>query len=220
MPSSQPIPVFIVDDHQIVSDLLGERLSKTGDFEVVGHARDAESAIGAVLEHPQTQILLMDIKMPGMDCFEATRELMRRLPELAVVFLSGEAHDCDIEQALSVGARGYLMKDADFGKLHEALLEIARGGESFSEKVVARLARDERGRPIFNGTTKFSGLTPRELEVLKVLARGHSKKEVAQMLSISVKTVEHHTSSLMDKLEIHDRVELARYAIREGLADA
>lgn len=220
MSSSDPVSVFIVDDHQIVSDLLGERLSKTGDFVVVGQAADAETAMEAVLAHPETQLVLMDIKMPGMDCFEATRELMRRLPNLAVVFLSAEAHDCDIEQALSVGARGFLIKNSAFGRLHEALLEIARGGTSFSEEVVARLSHDERGRPVFNGTTKFSELTPRELEVLKRLAQGDSKKQVAHLLSISVKTVEHHTSSLMNKLEVHDRVELARYAIREGLADA
>ncbi len=162
----------------------------------------------------------MDIDMPGMICFDAVDQMHKRLPDLAVIFLSAFFHDHYIEQAIAVGARGYVIKGDSPRTLFRALRAVAAGGAYFSKEVMARFTLDEQGRPKPSGQTVNSTLTHREVEVLRYLARGLSKKEIARMMHISVKTVEHHSTSVMKKLDIHDRVELALYAIREGLAEA
>ena len=215
---TSPKRILLVDDHELVRSALRGMVENDASFEVVGECANADQALREALEH-EPDLLLIDIDMPGMICFDAVRQMISRLPELAVIFLSGFYHDHYIEQALSVGARGYVLKGDPPEILFDALREVAAGGAYFSEDVRARFALDKQGKPA-HGLTVTSTLTNREVEVLRYLARGLSKKEIAKTMHLSVKTVEHHSASVMRKLDIHDRVELARYAIREGLAEA
>ncbi len=211
--------ILLVDDHELVRSALREMLDRDEKFEVVGEASNAGEAL-ATADHCAPDILVMDIDMPGMICFDAVKQMRLKLPDLAVIFLSAFFHDHYIEQAIAVGAKGYVIKGDPPKTLFEALHEVASGGAYFSSEVRARFALDKEGRPMPSGRTVTSTLTNREVEVLRYLARGLSKKEIAKTMHLSVKTVEHHSASVMRKLDIHDRVELARYAIREGLAEA
>lgn len=216
---SEPKRVLLVDDHELVRSALRGMVDREGAFVVVGEAGDAAEGLErALAEEPD--ILVIDIDMPGMICFDAVRQMRTRLPDLAVVFLSAFFHDHYIEQALAVGARGYVLKGDPPSILFEALNEVAAGRAYFSQEVRSRIVFGRDGRPARTGQTVSSTLTNREVEVLRYLARGLSKKEIAGTMHLSVKTVEHHSASVMRKLDIHDRVELARYAIREGLAEA
>ena len=211
--------ILLVDDHELVRSALREMLDRDASFEVVGEAANAGQAI-ELASTCAPDILIMDIDMPGMICFDAVKQMRSKLPELAVIFLSAFFHDHYIEQAIEVGAKGYVIKGDPPSTLFDALREVAGGGAYFSAEVSARFALDKDGRPSPKGPTVTSTLTNREVEVLRYLARGLSKKEIAKTMHLSVKTVEHHSASVMRKLDIHDRVELARYAIREGLAEA
>lgn len=214
--------ILLVDDHELVRTALRGLLERDADFDVVGECANAEDALHSAFEC-QPDILVMDIDMPGMICFDAVKQMRARLPELSVIFLSAFFHDHYIEQALAVGARGYVVKGDPPSVLFSALAQVAAGEVYFSEEVRARFAIDKDGKPGKPGADKqtvTSTLTNREVEVLRYLARGLSKKEIAGIMHLSVKTVEHHSASVMRKLDIHDRVELARYAIREGLAEA
>ena len=216
---TEPKRILLVDDHELVRSALRGMLDRDDAFEVVGEAGDAEEALELAISC-KPDILIIDIDMPGMICFDAVKQMMTRLADLSVIFLSAFFHDHYIEQALAVGAKGYVVKGDPPRILFEALHEVARGGAYFSQEVRSRFALGPDGHPSKGGQTVTSTLTNREVEVLRYLARGLSKKEIAKTMHLSVKTVEHHSASVMRKLDIHDRVELARYAIREGLAEA
>ncbi len=213
------IRILLVDDHALVRGALAERLEREPCFLVVATADTADSAIKAALEH-RPDIILMDIDMPGMICFEAARMLAPLLPQTKIVFLSAFTHDHYIEQALEVRARGYLTKSESPQKVVDAILEVASGGACFSEEVQARIVVDAKGAKLpGNVCSRVSTLSRRELECLRYLVRGLPKKKIAEHMSISPKTVEQHTTRLMAKLGIHDRVTLTRFAIREGIAE-
>lgn len=214
------ITVVVVDDHAMVRTAIARHLTEEQDMKVIGEAADAREAMELVVEH-RPAILLMDIDMPGPVCFEVAREVRQRSPETRVIFLSAHFHDHYVEQALEVEARGYLTKAESQEALVAAIRKVAAGGVWFSDEVRRRIVFDEHGvRLSQGGRSRASHLTRREVEVLRYLARGMSKKEIAQLMHVSVKTVDSHSSNLMSKLDIHDRVELARFAIREGLAEA
>ncbi|MFH1418383.1 MAG: response regulator transcription factor [Planctomycetota bacterium] len=217
---NSPISILVVDDHAMVRSMLQDRLDSEPDVEVVGSASDAEQAITLAGEF-KPDIVLMDIDMPGMLCFDAAKALNRSSPPPRIIFLSAFFHDRYIEQALQVGAWGYVTKNQPDEALLTAIRNVASGIAYFSPEVQARIVVDDRGPRLAHSTrSRATTLTQRELEVLRYLARGMSKKEVAQTIHISVNTVNRHTSSLMNKLDIHDRVDLSRFAIREGLAEA
>jgi DNA-binding NarL/FixJ family response regulator len=216
---TRPKRILLVDDHELVRTAVRGLLERDAAYDVVGESANAEDALHAAFEC-LPEILVIDIDMPGMICFDAVRQMHVRLPDLAVIFLSAFFHDHYIEQALAVGARGYVVKGDPPAVLFAALAEVAAGRTYFSEEVRSRFALDKDGLPGTSVQTVTSTLTNREVEVLRYLARGLSKKEIAKTMHLSVKTIEHHSASVMRKLDIHDRVELARYAIREGLAEA
>jgi len=212
--------ILLVDDHELVRSALKGMLDRDDAFEVVGEASSADEALVVVGEFAP-DIVVMDIDMPGMICFGAVAQMRATLPDLKVIFLSAFFHDHYIEQALKVGASGYVVKGDPPSFLFDALREVAAGGSYFSKQVRSRIVcEDGTNVTTTEAGTRAASLTNREVEVLRYLARGLSKKEIAKQMHISVKTVEHHTTSVMRKLDIHDRVELARYAIREGLAEA
>ena len=215
-----PIKVLLVEDHTLVREMLTERLAREPSLEIVAAAATADEAIALAATH-RPDVIVMDIDMPGVICFDAAQTIRARQPDVALLFLSGHTHDHYIEQALAVGALGYLTKTEPPARIVQAIRDVAANRASFSESVLARVVIDEgKTRLARISKSRASTLSPREVEVLRYLARGMAKKQVAIVMHVSVKTVEKHTENLMDKLAIHDRVELTRFAIREGLAEA
>jgi DNA-binding NarL/FixJ family response regulator len=213
------IAVLLVDDHALVRESLRDRLESEPDLSVVGTASRAEDALEQ-LEQLHPDVVLLDIDMPGTSCFEAARTIRTRLPHARVVFLSAFFHDRYIESALAAEATGYVTKDEPPDVVVNAIRSAASDVAYFSPKVQARLVVDTDGLHLAAGSaSRTSLLTARELEVLRHLSLGLAKKEIASLLGVSVKTISRHAENLMGKLDIHDRVELARFAIREGLAE-
>ncbi len=213
------IRILLVDDHALVRSTLSERLQRESDFEVVGTVADAGEAITAAIEH-RPDIILMDIDMPGLDCFQAAEQITSMSPHTSIIYLSAFFHDRFIAAALKAKAAGYLTKSESPEKVVEAVREVASGSAYFSKEVRSRIVVGGSGPKLAQALeTRASTLTPRELQILQYLARGLAKKQIAHTLNIAVKTVDRHTFNIMDKLDIHDRVELARFAIREDLAD-
>ena len=217
---NRSIRILVVDDHALVRGALTERLQREPDLNVVGTAGTADEAIRLVLD-TNPDIILMDIDMPGLICFDAAREIATLRPDTRVVFLSAFLHDWYVDQALQVRARGYLTKREPPETVIAAVREVASGGAYFSEEVRSRIVVDSDGARLGESSKSLATtMTTREVEVLRYIARGLSKKEIATIMCISPKTVDKHSTNLMTKLNIHDRVALARYAIREGLAEA
>jgi DNA-binding NarL/FixJ family response regulator len=216
---TRTITVLLADDHALVRESLGNWLREAADIRIVGEVGSADEAVAvAVRERPD--VVLMDIDMPGLLAFDAVRTIRTRCPNTRIIVLSGFFHDRYIEEALSAEASGYITKGESADAVVRAVRAVANGGTYFSPEVQARIVVDTHGaRLAAEGSTRASTLTPRELEVLRYIARGLSKKDIASIMHLSVKTVDNHSTSLMTKLNIHDRVELARYAIREGLAE-
>lgn len=216
---SRAITVLLVDDHALVRNTLSAWLRQTGRFDVVGAAADADTAVTDVIRL-QPDVVVMDIDMPGLLAFDAARVMRSRSPSTRILFLSAFFHDRYIEEALNVEASGYIGKGQPPERVAEAIATVASGGVSFAPEVQSRIVIDQSGLHLAGtGRTRTSTLTPRELEVLRYVARGMAKKDIAKTMHLSVKTVDNHCTSLMTKLDIHDRVDLARFAIREGLAE-
>ena len=213
------IRILVVDDQALVRGALAERLRREPGFSVVGGAGTADEAVGQALEL-EPDIILMDIDMPGLNSFDAAQRLRSLRPDIRVIFLSAFLHDHYIERSLRAKASGYLTKCESPETLISAIHEVASGGAYFSPEVRARIVVDEDGANLLAASkTRISTLTTREVEVLRYIARGLAKKQIAGTMGVSVKTVDRHATNLMAKLEIHDRVELARFAIREGVAE-
>lgn len=215
----QRVKILLVDDHALLREALRTRLEKEFLFSIVGIAGSADEAIDLARKlHPD--VILMDIDMPGLICFDAVRTILAAQPDTRVIFLSAHTHDRYIDEALRVGALGYITKNEPPERLTKAIREVMEGRADFSDSVRSRIVFDaDRPRLAPSRATRASRLTPRETEVMRYVARGLSKKEIASLMHVSLKTVEKHTENLMTKLDIHDRVEIARFAIREGFAN-
>ncbi|MDF1594918.1 MAG: response regulator transcription factor [Acidimicrobiia bacterium] len=213
------VSVVLADDHVLVRDMLRERLSRKG-MEIVGLASSGDHAVELAVAS-QPDVMVLDIDMPGMSAFEAAREVRKASPSTRVIFLSAFVHDRYIDQALSVEASGYLTKSEPPEAIVGAIQRVHRGATSFSLAVLDRIVIDPSGARLDDGSSaRSTTLTDREWEVLGYVAAGMSQKQIARLVGISVKTIQHHIMHVMDKLDIHDRVELARFAIREGLIEA
>jgi DNA-binding NarL/FixJ family response regulator len=217
---STRIRVLLVDDHALVRQALAERLAREPDIEIIGLFETADHlAMEAVQLKPD--VVVLDIDMPGVGCFEAARDLRESCPDAGVLFLSAFCHDTYVAQALAVGARGYLTKGEPPQALIDAVRAVAAGLTRYSPDVQKRIVVDEAGACLGQGVlSRFATLTPRELDVLRYIARGQSQKDIAATMHLSARTVHCHCANLMRKLNVHDRVELARFAIREGLVEA
>jgi DNA-binding NarL/FixJ family response regulator len=212
-----PITVVVADDHALIRSALVGVLNSTADIRVVGEAGTAEEAHAEVVAK-SPRVLVLDVDMPGKDAFQLVGELRRERPGTDTLILSGNTFDRLIQSARQAGVKGYVSKADRTEQVMEAIRAIDRGGSFFSTAVQARIAPADARVP--SGATKSERLSDRELEVLRYVGRGFAKKQIAEMMSISVKTVDKHVTTVMAKLDIHDRVELARYAIREGLIKA
>jgi DNA-binding NarL/FixJ family response regulator len=216
---SQNIKTLLVDDHTLVREALASKLGRSEGIEIIGQADQADQAV-SIAREKAPDVVVMDIDMPGLDCFEAARRIKEQRHATKIIFLSAHLHDSYIDRALEVEASGYMTKRESNEVLLDAIQRVAGGGLFFSNEVKERLIIDvDKVRVAQRPHSRIASLTVREREILRYIAQGNSKKEIASNLNLSVKTVETHSSNLMSKLGIHDRVELARFAIREGLAE-
>ncbi len=214
----EPIRILLADDHALVRATLAAHLAAQPGLSVVGQVGTGDDALAAALRL-NPDVVVLDIHMPGLLCFAAARTIRAQCPAARIIFLSAYFDDRYIDEALRVGADGYVIKDEPPETIAEAIRLAVAGARYFSAEVEARIV-ENAGKP---GDTearrsRVATLTPRELETLRYIASGLSKKEIARIMDIGVKTVDHHATALMTKLDIHDRVALTRFAIREGLA--
>ncbi len=211
-----PAKILLVDDHALITELLKMRLEAEPFLEITTTAGDAEMAVTAARQHAP-DFIITDIEMPGLCIFDALRAIRLALPELGIVFLSAHTSDHYIQQALDLEARAYLTKDELLETLVHVIRVIVSGGRYFSPGIQSRLVVSRNGLRLGSArTSRADLLTGREKQVLGYVAHGLSKKEIADIMAISVKTVDNHCCHLMTKLDIHDRVKLARSAIQEG----
>jgi len=210
------IRCLVVDDHALLRQGLRRLLQDEEDVEVIGEAGDAAAALEQVTEL-RPDIVLMDIGMPGFSPFDAARVIQSDYPATRVVFLTMHEDEDYVMQGLQAGASGYVLKDTPAAKLTSVLREVYDGGKYVSPEVLGGLlSRVHDGKPEKLGSRK-TNLTPREREVMKLLAEGHTVRKIAKMLSVSMKTVEAHKFNLMRKLDIHNKAELVHLAIRKKI---
>ncbi len=210
------VRVMIVDDHPIWRDALERDLSEAG-YEIVGAVGDGESAVRiAAAVHPD--VVLMDLQLPGISGVQAASALVKQDPGIRILMFSASGEDSDVLAAVEVGARGYLVKSARTPELLEAVRRTAAGDATFSPGLAAlvlgeyrRIARDEPA------TTTV--LTEREIEVLRMVSTGLAARQIAERLVVSHRTVQNHIQNTLRKLQLHNRVELTRWAIERGLAE-
>ena len=214
--SGKQIRCVIADDHTLLRQGVRRLLEEAPDFVVVAEAADASEALKQVLEF-RPDILLLDISMPGMSSFEAARLIEEHCPGTRIVYLTMHEDQEYILQALKSGASGYLLKDTPAPHLLQALRDIHRGGRSLSPRVSSRLPSDGDGSNGGRLRASRTTLTPREREVMKLLAEGNSVRQTADRLRVSVKTVEAHKFNLMRKLDIHNKAQLVTAAIRKKI---
>ena len=214
-----PIPlvtrILIADDHALVREGLKKVLDAKPDLEVVAEAENGAEAVEKALEN-EIDLAILDISMPEMTGIQAATELHRRKPQLKTLMLSMYDSEQFLFEALKAGASGYVLKSGADTDIVDAVRAAMRGDSYLYPTAVTTLVRDyvERGG---RGEEQFDVLTPRELEVLKLIAEANTSKEIADKLFISIKTVDRHRQNILEKLGMRDRVELTRYAIRRGL---
>jgi DNA-binding NarL/FixJ family response regulator len=211
---TETMRVLIADDHGIVRSGLRMLLEQQPDIEVIAECADgAEARDAAIRDRPDLAIL--DVKMPKLTGLQATREIREHAPDVSVLILSMYDDERYLFEALKAGASGYVLKAQADVDLLEAVRAVERGEPFLTPEAQRALIKDVLGQ----GVGRTDELTPREEEVVKLVAEAHTNKEIAEILHLSEKTVENHRSNAMKKLGMRDRVELVRYAIRRGLID-
>jgi DNA-binding NarL/FixJ family response regulator len=219
MSSPPPVRVFLVDDQAIIRAALRSLLDERRDIQVVGDSGDPRAALEAI-QSLRPDVLVLDITMPELSGLDVLPIVRKQLPRTKIVMLTHHEGETFVDRALKGGADGYLSKDSDPAELALAILAVYRGDPYVSPRVAGGLVKGLRGGN--DGQTSFSRLTeltPREREVLQLLAVGKSNKEVATALDISVGTAKKHRENLQRKLSCGSAAELARLAIREGLLE-
>jgi DNA-binding NarL/FixJ family response regulator len=210
--------ILLADDHPMVRRGLRMVLDAEPDLEVVAEAGDGAEAVELALSS-EVDLAVLDVAMPRLTGLQASAELKRRKPELRTLMLSMYDSEQYFFEALKAGASGYVLKSAADQDLVEACRAAMRGEPFLYPAAVAALIRDYLDRASRGEEVPSDPLTPREVEIVKLVAEGYSSDEIAATLVISKKTVEHHRSHILEKLGMRDRVELTRYAIRRGLVE-
>jgi DNA-binding NarL/FixJ family response regulator len=208
--------VLLADDHPIVRHGLRDILDAEADFRVVAEVDDGAEAVRRAMQD-DVDLAILDVTMPRMTGLQAARELTARRPELRILILSMHDNEQFFFEALRVGASGYVLKTAADRDLVEACRATMRGETFLHAGAVRALVRDFLDRARDGEAGPPDPLSPRELEVLKLVAEGHTSDEIAELLVISRKTVDRHRANILEKLGMRDRVDLTRYAIRRGL---
>ncbi len=207
--------VMIVEDHALVRAGMRALLEKIDGIDVVSAVGDGWEAVKAV-QTDAPDLVLMDIAMPELNGLDATSRIVKESPATRVILLSMHANEEYLQQALQSGASGYLLKGAELAELELAIRTVSRG-ESYLTPAVAKYAIDAYREKSDGSTGPLARLSMRQREILQLIAEGHTTKDIAQRLNVSVKTVETHRAHLMERLEIHDVPGLVRFAVRVGL---
>lgn len=211
------IRIMLADDHKLMRSGLRVLLEQQADLSVVGEASDGREAV-VLAEALKPDVLVMDIGMPNLNGIEAAAQIAGAHPKTAIVMLSMHSDESYVLRALKAGARGYLLKDSAEADLLRAVHAVAEG-KSFFSPAVSKVLLDDYVRKLKRSGTEdpYDLLTPREREVLQLVAEGKSNKDVAQLLNLSVYTVETHRSNIMEKLNLRGVPELILYAVRKGI---
>lgn len=212
-----PIRVLIADDHGVVRAGIRLLLGGAVEVQVVGEASNGLEAV-RFAQDLRPDVVVMDVAMPGMSGIEATRQLRQVVPEARVLMLTMHSDEDYFFEAVRAGASGYVLKESSPGEVIDAVRTVARGGVAFHAELARKLL-DDYLRRVESGEEgeSYSRLTDREREILRLTAEGRSARETADLLTLSPKTVERHRTNIMDKLGLHNRSELIRYALRKGL---
>lgn len=219
--ASDMIGVLLVDDHAVVREGLRMVLSVETDIRVVAEACNGREAV-VLVKKLRPDVVVMDIAMPLLNGFEATRQMKKLFPDLKVLILSAYSDDEYVDQMVAIGASGYLIKQSSAQILSKAIREVKNGNIFFSGDIAKRQEKKNSKSLGPRGIYKIkkNNLSPREAEVLQLIAEGKANKEIASELEISIKTVEKHRQHLMEKLNIHDTAGLTRYAISAGIIES
>ncbi len=211
--------ILVADDHPIVLDGLRRVLDAQTDLEVVADARDGAEALRRLGEDGDVHLAILDVSMPRLTGLQAAREIATLHPEVKVLILSMHDNEEYLFDALASGAAGYVLKTSVDLDLVNACRAAMRGEPFLYPRAVRAIVREHLERARHGDTRATDRLTPRELEVLKLIAEAQNNEQIAETLVISKKTVERHRANILEKLGMHDRVELTRYAIRRGLVE-
>ena len=211
------IRVLVVDDHTIVRDGICSLLGLTPDIEVIGEAADGKGAL-EMLKKLTADVVLMDLAMPVMGGLEATRRITKEFPNIKVLALTQYDDREYVFPIIEAGAQGFISKTAASSELASGIRSVHRG-ESFLSPSVAKLLVEnyQQGASTIVSRDPYEQLTDREREILRLLAEGNATREIANMLTVSPKTVDGHKTNLMAKLDIHNRTDLVKYALRKGI---
>lgn len=209
------LTVLLADDHSLVRAGIRTLLEAAGNIDVVGEAGDGRSVLKLVKDL-KPRIVLLDIAMPGLNGLEVAARISKDFPETSVIMLSMHANEEYVLQALRAGAAGYLLKDAATAELELALRSVLHG-KTYLSPSISKTLIDEYLDNSKMARSPLERLTARQREILQLVAEGHTTRQIAELLNVSVKTVETHRAQLMDRLEIRDVPGLVRYAIRTGL---
>jgi len=212
------ITVLLSDDHAIFREGLRLLLEATDDIDVVGEADNGATAVEEA-RRLQPDVVLMDTAMPLLNGVEAARRIAREVPATKVLFLSTYSDDQHVQQAVEAGATGYVMKETASKDLLRGVREASGGNAFFSPPIALRLLNQRQNRTLESPSKAAPALTQRQTEVLKLIAEGYPNKRMARLLALSVKTIEKHRQSLMDKLDIHEAATLTRYAVASGAVE-
>jgi DNA-binding NarL/FixJ family response regulator len=209
--------VLLVDDHTVVRQGLRKILESDDEIEIVGEAGDGRSAVDMV-QRMRPHVVVMDVALPELNGIEATRQITKRVDGAKVLVLTMHSDDVYVRQSLKAGARGYLLKDSEDLDLIKAVKAVGQGGSFFSPSVSKVLLAGYLGDPTGKEVEdNLALLTDREREVLQLIAEGKTNKEVANLLSVSINTVETHRKHVMEKLDLHNTAELVRFAVRKKI---
>ncbi len=213
------IKIFLADDHTIVREGLRYLLEAQGDMVVVGEAADGRQAVQRVLES-KPDVVIMDIAMPGLNGIEATQRIRRVLPRTRIVFLSMHAGPEQIFRALRAGADGYLLKETAGREVAEAIRTVHTGHRFLSHRISEIVLERYLEEHPCDQAGPLERLTPREREILQLVAEGKTSVQIAAILCLSPKTVETHRGRLLQKLKVHDLPSLVKFALQHGLTKA
>lgn len=209
--------ILVADDHKLVSQGVTKILEEQPDWKVVAQAADGRDAV-RLGSHLKPDVAVIDVSMPTLNGVEATAQLTAQAPNVKVLMLSMHADETLVGRALRAGARGYLLKDSADVELVRAVTAVAAGESFFSAEIANRMVTHYMGRLSERGEAdKIDRLSPREREVLQLVAEGHTNRQIAEILTIRPATVETHRAHILQKLELHSTAELVRYAIQRGV---
>ena len=212
------IKVLVADDHTILRQGIKSLLANEEEIEVIGEAKDGREAL-TIIEETLPDVILMDIAMPGLNGLEATRRIKKKFPRMKVLVLTMYTNEEYIFQILNAGANGYLVKETAFQDLISAIKAVYKNEAFMSPSISKKVINSYIKRAQNDEEVTCEVLTTREREILQLIAEGNSSKKIAELLFISPKTVETHRTHIMDKLNIHNRTGLVKYAIRKGIVD-